>query len=145
MNRMIREALMLTVASVICAVLAAFVNPKTPTLKQPGVISLEAVDTEAKVLWVDARSREDFEAGHVPGARMLNEDAWDELLPGVLNAWEEGMLVVVYCGSSGCQTSRQIVQRLREEVGLEDVVALKGGWEGWIAAGRLQEKGAARE
>ena len=32
-------------------------------------------------IWVDARPDDDFANDHVPGAILLNEDRWNELLP----------------------------------------------------------------
>ena len=33
------------------------------------------------VMWVDARPADEFESDHIPGAILLNEDSWNELLP----------------------------------------------------------------
>ena len=34
----------------------------------------------SSVIWVDARPDAEFERDHVPGAILLNEDRWNELL-----------------------------------------------------------------
>ena len=85
-----------------------------------------------KPLCVDARSKTSFEKDHIPGAVLLNEDQWDELLPGVLTAWWPGQSIVVYCDDKLCDSSNAVAKRLRE-TGLGPVFVLKGGWEAWKA------------
>jgi rhodanese-related sulfurtransferase len=96
-------------------------------------IPLSAVRALGKqVLWVDARPREKFEAEHVPGAVLLNDDEWDRLVPAFLDAWEPEKTVVVYCDSSSCDASHAVADRLRDELKLERVKVLKGGWDAWL-------------
>lgn len=88
------------------------------------------------VLWVDARSVEDYGTDHIPGAVRLTEDDWNELLPELLKIWEPASVVVVYCDSQKCHASKDVAKRLREEVGLKNVYVLKGGWKAWKEARR---------
>ena len=83
-------------------------------------------------IWVDARSDEEFARDHVPGALLLNEDRWNELLPQFLTVWSPGKKVVVYCSSLSCNASREVARRLRKEAQLSDVFVLEGGWEAWL-------------
>ncbi len=113
-------------------------NPNRPgpldDALQEGEIRLQdAAALPRPVLWIDARSRSEFDQGHIPGAVLLNEDHWDDLLPMVLEAWMPGQPLVIYCGSEECRASRQVAERLRVEAGLPDVHVLKGGWEAWLA------------
>jgi rhodanese-related sulfurtransferase len=88
------------------------------------------------VIWVDARPEEEFARDHVPGALLLNEDRWNELLPQFLAAWSPGKKIVVYCSSLSCNASREIARRLRREAQLPDVFVLEGGWEAWLKQNR---------
>ena len=83
-------------------------------------------------IWIDARPDEEFARDHVPGALSLNEDRWNELLPQFLAAWSPEKKVVVYCGSEGCNASREVARRLRKEAQLPNVFVLEGGWEEWL-------------
>jgi rhodanese-related sulfurtransferase len=87
-------------------------------------------------IWVDARPDNEFERAHVPGALLLNEDRWNELLPQFLAAWSPEKKVVVYCSSQGCNASREVARRLRNEAQLKDVFVLEGGWEEWLKTKR---------
>jgi len=87
-------------------------------------------------LWIDARSSEEFESGHVPKAVLLNEDHWDDLLGDVIQACQPPRPVIVYCSNLGCQASKGVAARLKRELGWEQVYVLKGGWEAWLEAHR---------
>jgi len=88
------------------------------------------------VIWVDARPDNEFERDHIPGAILLNEDRWTELLPQFLGQWSPEKKVVVYCSAQSCNASREVAKRLREEAQLKDVFVLDGGWEEWLNSKR---------
>ena len=83
-------------------------------------------------IWVDARPDVEFERDHIPGAVLLNEDRWSELLPQFLVTWSPEKRVVVYCSSQSCNASREVARRLRDEAQLKNVFVLQGGWEEWL-------------
>ena len=83
-------------------------------------------------IWVDARPDAEFEREHIPGAVLLNEDRWNELLPQFLTVWSPEKRVVVYCSSQRCNASREVARRLRDEAQLKNVFVLQGGWEEWL-------------
>ena len=82
------------------------------------------------VLWVDARSADDYRTDHIPGAILLNLESWDELLPNFLDQWSPEKKVVVYCSAATCELSHEVAERLRKS-GITSVFVLKGGWEAW--------------
>jgi rhodanese-related sulfurtransferase len=84
-----------------------------------------------KVLFVDARSRQRYEAGHIPGAILLNEEQWDTLFPAFSDAWDPDKTIVVYCDGGGCEASQEVAARLRKALGVETIFVLKGGWPAW--------------
>jgi rhodanese-related sulfurtransferase len=88
----------------------------------------------ANAMWVDARPDNEFERDHVPGAILLSEDRWNELLPQFLGQWSPEKRIIVYCSTQSCNASREVARRLRDEVGLKDVFVLKDGWEAWLKA-----------
>ena len=86
----------------------------------------------ANAIWVDARPDADFEREHVPGAILLNEDRWNELLPQFLAQWSPEKKVVVYCSSQSCNLASDVARRLREQKLPNEIRVLKGGWEEWL-------------
>jgi rhodanese-related sulfurtransferase len=109
------------------------VSWQTPIAASEMVTLAQARGWSDGAIWVDARPQDDFEREHVPGALLLNEDRWNELLPAMLAAWTPAKRVVVYCSAEGCGASREVAHRLRKEAGLANVFVLEGGWEAWRA------------
>lgn len=130
MARAFREAVFLALLAVLPAVGAGFFHRDLFRSRPDEVWVARAVAMRPPVLWIDARSASEFAGGHIPEAILLNEDDWDELLPGVLQAWKPGQSAVVYCSSLQCNSSREVARRLRE-IAPEPVYVLKGGWESW--------------
>jgi rhodanese-related sulfurtransferase len=128
------QALVLVLLALVPAIAAALFHPKRPAWQSDEVPLALAQSWKEKALWLDARPLGDFEHAHIPGALPLNEDAWRELLPAVLDAWNPDSKIVVYCSSLSCRTSHEVARRLREEVGLTQVYVLQGGWESWERA-----------
>jgi rhodanese-related sulfurtransferase len=109
-------------------------NPKAPNygqgLVRPGEIELaKATRTARPILWVDARAKEDYEAAHVQGAILINEDDYYVQIGSLLNVYKKGELVVVYCSMEGCDSSLNISRLLKKETGIKEIYALHGGWE----------------
>lgn len=136
MRNFVRQVLILLAAALVPAAGSAFFHPRRPSWNElalaPGEVVLQtALDWKDRVIWLDARSEVEYAQGHIPNAMLLNEDAWDDLLPHVLNAWNRDKIIVVYCSSLRCQASDEVAKRLREEAKLPNVYVLKGGWESW--------------
>jgi rhodanese-related sulfurtransferase len=126
---------LILVAALIPAVLTAAFHPQRPAWSQETLASGEerlptVLSWGESVLWVDARSADEYEAEHVPGAISLNLESWDELLPKFLDQWSPEKKVVVYCSAATCELSREVAERLRKS-GITSVFVLKGGWEAW--------------
>ena len=61
----------------------------------------------------------------------LNDENFEMNLSLLLNQWQPGDRVLVYCDTQLCDASHAMAERLRNEVGLEDVWILFGGWSSW--------------
>lgn len=127
----------LLAAAALAAVITGAVHPHAPTLPAhlPGEITLDATLRlpAAHLLWVDARPRDAYTKDHIPGAILLNEEEWEQLLPDFVAQWKTEQHVIVYCSTAQCHASASVAKRLREELGLADVRVLRGGWEAWSA------------
>jgi len=122
----IREGLIILAISIVSGAVAFLIHPKAPSLSASDLeLELEQVRELGSVFWVDARADEDFESGHLDGAISLNEERWEELLLGFLDSWGADDPIVVYCSSQACLRSREVAERLQEELGVEDIYVLK--------------------
>lgn len=139
MKHLVRQIIALLALAIIPASASALLYwklGKWDVFRDDSILLSEVWQSKQSVLWVDARSIEDYTLGHIPGAVRLTEDDWNELLPDLLKEWNPDSMVVVYCGSRSCRASEEVAKRLREEVGLKGVFVLHGGWETWKGAQR---------
>lgn len=131
-----RTLLALLGVSGLAAVIAAAYHPElragpVAQLREHEITIDAALARGAPVLWVDARPYEQFANDHIPGALSLDPADWEPRLTRLLERWQPGIRVVVYCDAAACDTSKEVAARLRDEVGLPDVFFLRGGWEAW--------------
>lgn len=83
-------------------------------------------------LVIDVRTREEFDAGHVPGALLIPVDQFAARLDEIPSDRE----VVLYCHSGRRST---LAERILVEHGRQ-ASQLDGSWIGWQAAGLPAEK-----
>lgn len=100
-----------------------------------------ALEKKEGVLWLDARRREQFEKGHIPGALLLNIHEWEDLMLPVINVLSDGprRTIVIYCDAQKCSASRELREKIINfGMGEFDIRVLHGGWPAWQAAQRKQ-------
>ena len=143
MKRAVGQALVLMLLSGVAAVGVHFWHPMAPAWylvvapPQEDEVTVERVKGEfgGKVLWLDARPEEQYVEGHIPEAKLLNEQGFNEQLFELIDVLQKNTLpVVIYCGGEKCEASRKIKERLVESLPMENVWVLKGGWPAWKAA-----------
>ena len=136
MPRFVREILTITALTILgaafslCSGLAPL--PWAEQELAPGEIQL--IDARAlDVLWVDARSKADFDAGHIPEAICLNDEHWETGVVELMGTWlMNPRTIIVYCGTESCDASKLIADRLRESLPDAEIYSLKGGWNAWV-------------
>lgn len=98
---------------------------------------------KAGVVFVDARTAEEFSMHRVAGAKNLPQEA----MYGDLDAAAKSLglspeaRIVVYCGNLLCDKSKELAEALRT-AGYPYVTVLSDGFEGWLAVGGPTEGGA---
>jgi rhodanese-related sulfurtransferase len=113
-----------------------------PATIKPDEVCLEQIPAEAAIVWVDARSRVDWQKNGLPGSLLWNldpaEDATD-FEAEVAMRIAETPRAIIYCGDENCGVSRQVAERIRA-LGLEaEVSVLHGGWRALREAGRVSD------
>jgi rhodanese-related sulfurtransferase len=88
------------------------------------------------LLFIDSRGRDDFAAGHIPGALSVPLEAARR--SGTLD-FPGAQTVVVYCEGGDCQTSISLAKIIHDK-GFRDIRIFTGGWAEWSAAGLPEEK-----
>jgi thiosulfate/3-mercaptopyruvate sulfurtransferase len=116
--------------------------PRAELLMEPAELAKPEVLKKFRIL--DARPKEEYEAGHVPGAVWVDHAAWSKgfAADSDKRKWEGRFhalgialhdKVVVYDDSLGKDAAR--IWWIARYAGAKDVRLLNGGWKGWVAAG----------
>jgi len=144
---LVGQAVVILLLSALAGGISYFAHPKAPAFylnNEPlleGETKIGTVLEEwgGNVLWIDARQKKHFDKGHVAGAIMLNEADWSELLWEHIESLQMSEKpIVVYCGSQACQASKKVAERMRAEIGLENVYVLRDGWRSLKKAGLVE-------
>ena len=91
--------------------------------------------TSGKVDVVDVRTPEEFEEGHIKGAK--NIDIMDKDFEAQIAKLDKSKPVLVHCQAGG-RSTRSL--QTFEKLGFTDVIHLDDGFAGWEAAGKPVEK-----
>ncbi|MFQ5938217.1 MAG: rhodanese-like domain-containing protein [Acidiferrobacterales bacterium] len=136
---MIRPPICITLfAALTIAVTAAYAQetPESP-LTVDGATTVNA--QQAKKLYdrgvpfVDVRTSELWEAGHIPGAHLLELlNAFDEA--SLLKIGAKDSALVIYCAGPVCKRSSKACAKA-VAWGFQDVYYFRGGFPEWQAAG----------
>ena len=122
--------MILSLLAAICGVVQGFLMgfPDLDSPPDEWGLTLEEALGRGPVLWVDGRSADGYAEIHHAGAIHLSLDDWDTGFSQILEQWEPGMVLVVYCDGEGCESSREMARKLRQDFGEEEIFWLIGGW-----------------
>jgi rhodanese-related sulfurtransferase len=90
---------------------------------------------------IDARRKEDFDEGHIPGAILLDYYDMGNYLDRVLPLLSREQEIMVYCSEPSCSDSELLAKHLYS-LGYTKLVVFKGGFTEWSGAGLSIEQGA---
>ena len=116
------------------------INPNAPGEDGYRIAEIDRVTDAAKIfydddtLFVDARSTEDYESGHIPGAISLPVGQFDEKIESFMNQYPPDQPIVTYCSGRTCEDSHHLA-RLLSDVGFSEVRIFIDGFPGWEAEG----------
>ena len=117
--------------------------PQIPDLERPIQIQLGAVKQlfdAGALLLIDAREREEYAEGHIPGSLSMPYDEVSSEPERLENLDAGGKAIAVYCGGGACELSLTLAWDLIA-AGQKKVVVYMGGYPEWTAAGYPVEQG----
>jgi len=90
----------------------------------------KAIFDKGGVVFVDVREPDEFQAGHIPGAKSIPRGTVEWMIPK--NIADKNASIVVYCehGSRGALATYTILQ-----MGYKNVKNLEGGRAAWLKEG----------
>jgi rhodanese-related sulfurtransferase len=157
-RRTIKEIIVLLGASVLLALIINFISPKgiavvgqwdtakgivtanTKDTSDPAFSEIQQVEAAKKifdnggVLFVDARSKQSYEEGHIPGAVSLPVARFDEQIESFLNHYLPDQPIVTYCSGRTCEDSHYLA-RMLAAIGYSDIRIFIDGFPAWEAEG----------
>jgi hypothetical protein len=103
---------------------------KTP----PEFRELRASEAKARTrdyVWVDVRSPERFQLGHVPDAVSFDEANAPEGLDHINRLRNGRQKIAVYGEGAGSDRALRVARLLKKQLQTKDIVLLEGGWASW--------------
>ena len=85
-------------------------------------------------IFVDARSVEDYQEGHIKGAVSLPIGQVEEKLSVFLERYPPETSIITYCSGRTCQDSHHLAEVLME-MGYDNINVFIDGFPGWEAEG----------
>ena len=107
------------------------------------VISLEEAKElceENKVVFLDARSSELYDQGHIRCALNIPWQGFDKYVDRVFETIPDNAWIVTYCDGEHCSLSEDLAKEL-VAMGYKNVNVLLNGWTRWVEAGFPVERG----
>lgn len=96
-----------------------------------------------QVVLVDARAKTAYDLEHIPGAVSLPTESKPEDFIAFAMKHPKDTVVVVYCGGDNCDQSKELADKLRNDLGYTNVRVMIGGIvEYRLAAGKQTSPGA---
>ncbi len=85
---------------------------------------------EAKALFADSRSSNDFLKGHIKGALNLPYTKIDELIDDFISKTDHDTMIITYCAGIHCEMAKNLAEDLCL-AGFNNVCYMTDGWDKW--------------
>lgn len=158
MNRLFNMLTEMLAIVLVAAILGVGLEPRFPGVAQPtstprpenkaqaASVSLaevkEKLNTGDNMVLLDARTLEEYQAGHIKGAISLPLIEFTERYAQIEGQLSKDSELVVYCNGSSCGLSTAVAEALLAK-GYGRVRVFFGGWPEWLAAGYPIEHGGS--
>lgn len=103
--------------------------PQRRPLAEIDVANAKDLVGKTGVLFIDARSSDEFVSGHIEGAINVPNHGGNERRLSLITV-DKGLRIVVYCINDGCSKARNLASAMRDD-GFQNVEVMLGGWEKW--------------
>ena len=110
------------------------VQAKALTREVP-VEQVDGVIRDADLI-LDVREADEYAAGHLPGAVHASRGMLEFKLSASPDWSRRDLKVVLYCKTSG---RAALAASAMKEMGYTNVTSIAGGFDAWVAAGKLVE------
>jgi rhodanese-related sulfurtransferase len=163
MNRL-KSAVLQAMALLVIGLIVSFahnsfsvngINPfreigEVPVVTDPGtnetegirIVDLDGLDeaVAAGAILIDARTKAEYDEGHIPGAILIDYYELGRYLNDLLPTLDPARRTVVYCYGPDFEDAELLARELYM-LGFTDLHVYKGGFEDWTNSGRETEGG----
>jgi rhodanese-related sulfurtransferase len=87
---------------------------------------------------VDARTKAEYEEGHIPGAILFDYYEMGRYMRETLPFLDPARRTIVYCYGPDCDDA-ELLSRELYMLGFTDLLVFRGGFEAWMESGRVIE------
>ena len=154
MRRTVKESIIIVIVAALMGFVVNAFNPRgfrmtadtRPDAFQAQEISLSEAREKFQTgssLFVDARSPEEFNEAHVPGAVNIRAYQGDSLLEDVkahVTADDLSRGIVVYCSNRDCDSAGLAADAIYRAGSGNTIYVMKEGFDGWTGEGYPLEK-----
>ncbi|HNS91072.1 MAG TPA: rhodanese-like domain-containing protein [Deltaproteobacteria bacterium] len=115
-------------------------SPQAVTELYAGDLEIITIDdafallSKEQALFLDARDKEAFDAGHLPNSVNMTPDQAADRYEEVRTMLKAGKTVIAYCYDVDCPLGADLVRDLRD-LGVGPVKVMPEGWTGWLDRG----------
>lgn len=107
------------------------------TQKGIRIIPLAAVAdriSASNVVFIDARTRDEYAKGHIQGAISVPFGNIDERYSVIANLIDSGMELIVYCSNRECDDALLLASELKK-MGCSNIAIFIDGFDSWVSHG----------
>jgi rhodanese-related sulfurtransferase len=115
-------------------------GPCKPGTRELSDDEISAVYIDPGNIFIDARTRGDYEAGHIPGALSYPVGEFESKLAEFTDHYPPDQKYVIYCIGIDCHDSHDLAKLLKDQ-GYQNISVYPKGYDGWVAAGRPTREG----
>jgi rhodanese-related sulfurtransferase len=115
-------------------------GPCKPQTDEIGDDQISDFYIDPEILFIDARSSDNYDAGHIPRAISLPVGEFENLQTEFMAKHPIDARIVVYCSGIDCHDSHDLAVKLKD-AGYKNLSVYTHGWDGWTAGKRPVKEG----
>ena len=150
-KKFIREIFLILFISI----LAGFVyngisEHQIPLIYEPFVIEsgdrltlsqVQIIHKHKEALFIDAREKEEYEAGHIPDAINIPASSGRSKKIELLDQIPKNLQIIVYCDNLQCHFAERLAKEM-QYMKFNSVAVFEGGWDAWISMDKPEVVGS---
>lgn len=110
---------------------------ETATVSEIDLATALTLQKTSGVLFVDARKKVEFDAGHIPAAINIPSEDFDRAFPPHKQSLLKADKIVAYCSDVECDESFELAARLREAL-QRPILVFRGGMKEYQGKGPVE-------